>query len=75
MDCRTFRRLLRSRIAGELDGRSLASSRMHEEGCPGCRELHELQRSVASALLAYRGERLPHFVTDMQQWVNARKRA
>lgn len=75
MDCRTFRRLLRSRIAGELDGRSLASSRAHEDVCRDCHELHELQRSVGAALLSYRDERLSPFVTDLAQWVRARDRA
>ena len=75
MDCRTFRRLLRSRIAGELDERSLASSRAHEEDCRDCRELHELQRSVGAALLAWRDERPSPFVTDLTQWAKAHDRA
>ena len=74
MDCKSFRRLIRSRIAGDLDARFLASSRAHEETCPNCRELFELQRSVDAALLAYRDERPSPFVTDLMEWARARQR-
>lgn len=75
MDCRTFRRNIRSWLEGDVNGRTLASLRAHEASCHDCRELHEAHASVRDNVFAYRDERVSAFVTDLVRWATARRRA